>query len=132
MTPVSSVSNGLYFLTLLLVSVMRVIYTSKGMSKKFRVRVIYQKIWYKQNNQIVHLCTKIHFFLLFHHLLSSNKQIPLLIPRYEEVQNIIQQSKHIYITTVFHTDFVTNSIYTLDVVFLYTPHLEDHSDYHST
>jgi hypothetical protein len=32
---VSSVSNGLYFLTLSLVSVMRVIYTSKGMSKKF-------------------------------------------------------------------------------------------------
>jgi hypothetical protein len=31
----SSVSNGLYFLTLPLVSVMRVIYTSKGMSKKF-------------------------------------------------------------------------------------------------
>ena len=37
-----SVSNGLYFLTLPLVSVMRVIYTSKGMSKKFGVRVIYQ------------------------------------------------------------------------------------------
>ena len=31
----SSVSNGLYFLTLLLVSVMRVTYTSKGKSKKF-------------------------------------------------------------------------------------------------
>jgi hypothetical protein len=31
----SSVSNGLYFLTLPLVSVMRVIYTSKGMSKSF-------------------------------------------------------------------------------------------------
>jgi hypothetical protein len=30
----SSVSNGLYFVTLPLVSVMRVIYTSKGMSKK--------------------------------------------------------------------------------------------------
>jgi hypothetical protein len=30
---VSSVSNDLYFLTLLIVSVMRVIYTSKGMSK---------------------------------------------------------------------------------------------------
>ena len=40
-----SVSNGLYFLTLPLVSVMHVIYTSKGMSKKFGVRVIYQKIW---------------------------------------------------------------------------------------
>ena len=39
-TPVSSVSNGLYFLTLPVVSVMRVIYTSKGMSKKFGVRVI--------------------------------------------------------------------------------------------
>ena len=45
-TPVSSVSNGLYFLTLPLVSVMRVIYTSKGMSKKFGVRVIYRKIRY--------------------------------------------------------------------------------------
>ena len=32
-TPVSSVSNGLYLLTLPLVSVMRVTYTSKGMSK---------------------------------------------------------------------------------------------------
>jgi hypothetical protein len=43
---VSSVSNGLYFPTLPLVSVMRIIYTSKGMSKKFRVRVIYRKIRY--------------------------------------------------------------------------------------
>jgi len=40
-TPVSSVSNGLYFLTLPLVSIMRIIYTSKGMSKKFGVRVIH-------------------------------------------------------------------------------------------
>ena len=45
-TPVSLVSNGLYFLTLPLVSVMRVIYTSKRMLKKFGVRVIYQKIRY--------------------------------------------------------------------------------------
>jgi hypothetical protein len=42
----SLVSNGLYFLTLLLVSVMRVIYTPKGMSKKFGVHVIYKKIQY--------------------------------------------------------------------------------------
>jgi hypothetical protein len=40
-TPVSSVSNGLYFLTLPLVSVVRVIYTSKGMLKKFGVHVIH-------------------------------------------------------------------------------------------
>ena len=40
-TPVSSVSNGLYFLTLPLVSVIRVICTSKEMSKKFGVRVIH-------------------------------------------------------------------------------------------
>jgi hypothetical protein len=46
----SSVSNGLYFLTLPLVNVMRVIYTSKGISIKIGVRVIhwvrviYQKI----------------------------------------------------------------------------------------
>ena len=40
----SSVSNGLYFLTLVLVSVMRIIYTSKGMSKKFGVRVIYTSV----------------------------------------------------------------------------------------
>jgi hypothetical protein len=33
-TPVSSVSNGLYFLTLPLVCVTRVVYTSKGMSKR--------------------------------------------------------------------------------------------------
>src|SRR5215470_10942934 len=45
-TPVSSVSNGLYFLTVPLVSTMRVICTSKGMSKKFGVRVIYRKIRY--------------------------------------------------------------------------------------
>jgi hypothetical protein len=32
---VSSVSNGLYFLTVPLVSVMRIIYTSKAMLKKF-------------------------------------------------------------------------------------------------
>jgi hypothetical protein len=32
-TPVASASNSLYFLTITLVSVMRVIYTSKGMSK---------------------------------------------------------------------------------------------------
>jgi hypothetical protein len=32
---VSSVSNGLYVLTLPLVNVMRVIYTSNGMLKKF-------------------------------------------------------------------------------------------------
>jgi hypothetical protein len=41
---VSSVGNGLYFLTLPLVSVMRIIYTSEGMLKKFGVRVVYQKI----------------------------------------------------------------------------------------
>jgi hypothetical protein len=43
---VSSVSNGLHFLTLPLVSVMHVICTSKGMSKKFGVRVVYRKICY--------------------------------------------------------------------------------------
>jgi len=41
-----SVSNSLYFLTLPLVSVMCVICTSKGMLKKFGVRVIYRKIRY--------------------------------------------------------------------------------------
>jgi hypothetical protein len=46
---VSSVSNGLYFLTLPLVSVMRVIYTCKGMSKKFGVRVInYVRVIYRK------------------------------------------------------------------------------------
>jgi len=39
-----SFSNSLYFLTLPLVSVMCVIYTSKGMPKKFGVHVIYRKI----------------------------------------------------------------------------------------
>ena len=87
---------------------------------------------YKQNNQTVHLCTKIYFSLSFHHLLFSNKQILLLILRYEEVLNTTQQDKHTYITTVLHTDYVTNSIYKLDVVFPYTPHLKDHSDYHAT
>jgi hypothetical protein len=37
---VSSVINTLYFLTIPLVSVMRFAYTSKGISKKFWVRVI--------------------------------------------------------------------------------------------
>jgi hypothetical protein len=40
-TQVSSVSNSLYFLTLPLVSVMLVIYTSKGMQKMFGVCVIH-------------------------------------------------------------------------------------------
>ena len=53
-TPVSSVSNGLYFLTLPLVSVMRVIYRKirharylyiKGMSKKFGMRVLQEAGW---------------------------------------------------------------------------------------
>jgi hypothetical protein len=69
---------------------------------------------------------------MYKNSIFSNKQILLLILWYKEVQNIIQQDKHIYLTTVFHTDFVTNSIYKLDIVFPYTPHLEDHSDYHST
>ena len=51
----SSVSNGLYFLTLPLVSVMRVIYTSKGMLKKFWVCVIYRKIRYIERNLCVEL-----------------------------------------------------------------------------
>ena len=54
-TPVSSVNNGLYFLTLPQVSVMCVIYTSKGMSKKFGVRVIYRKIRYIERNLCVTL-----------------------------------------------------------------------------
>jgi hypothetical protein len=48
-TPVSSISNGLYFLTQPLVRVVRVIYTSKGMSKKFGVRVIhYMRVIYRK------------------------------------------------------------------------------------
>jgi hypothetical protein len=39
--PVSLARNGLYFPNLLLVSIMHVIYTSKGMLKKFGVRVIH-------------------------------------------------------------------------------------------
>jgi hypothetical protein len=62
-TPVSSVSNGLYFVTLPPVSVMRVIYTSKGMSKKLEVRVIYRKIWYIFEKQTLSL--KHHPFLNF-------------------------------------------------------------------
>lgn len=85
---------------------------------------------YKQNNQNVHRCIKIHLSLLFHHLLFSNTQILLLILRYEEVQNITWQDKHICITNVYHTDFVTNSIDKLDIVFLYILHIEYHSNYH--
>jgi hypothetical protein len=48
-TPVSSVSNGLYLLNLPLVSVTRIIYTSEEMSKKFGVRVIhYVRVIYKK------------------------------------------------------------------------------------
>jgi hypothetical protein len=43
---VSALSNGQYFLIVPLVSVTRVVSTSKGMSKKFGVRVIYRKIRY--------------------------------------------------------------------------------------
>jgi hypothetical protein len=42
-TPVSEVSNVLYFLTLPLVSVMCVVYTSKGMSKKFGFALAIEK-----------------------------------------------------------------------------------------
>ena len=64
----SSVSNGLYFLTLPLVSVMRIIYTSKGMSKKFGVCVIYRKIRYIRSKKSVTCYRKVccydyYFFL---------------------------------------------------------------------
>jgi hypothetical protein len=51
---VSSVSNGLYFLTLPLVSFMRVIYASKGMSKKFGVSVIYKKYGILNRTEILY------------------------------------------------------------------------------
>jgi hypothetical protein len=57
---VSSASNSLYFLTLLLISIMRIIYTSKGMSKKFGVRIIYRKIWYYVYVYITHLRQQCH------------------------------------------------------------------------
>ena len=63
-TPVSSVSNGLYFLTLPLVSVMRVIYTSKGMSKKFGVRVIYRKIRYLNSSVTTKSARDVQLFKL--------------------------------------------------------------------
>jgi hypothetical protein len=53
-TPVSSVSNGLYFLNLPLVSVMCVIYTSKGMSKKFGVHVILLGARYLSKNTSIY------------------------------------------------------------------------------
>jgi hypothetical protein len=62
---VSSVSNGLYFLNLPLVSVMRVIYTSKGMSKKFgvrvihSVRVIYRKIRYFKVHELLEASSRV-------------------------------------------------------------------------
>jgi hypothetical protein len=59
-TPVSSVSNGLYFLTLPLVSVMCVIYRSKGMLKKFGVHIIYRKIRYTLKKKS--LSKDVHFF----------------------------------------------------------------------
>jgi hypothetical protein len=56
---VSSVSNGLYFLTLPLVSVMHVIYTSIGMSKKFGLLIIYTRkgMSKKFGVHIIHGCT---------------------------------------------------------------------------
>ena len=57
----SSVSNGLYFLTLPLVSVKRVIYTSKGMPKKFGVRVIHQvRVIYRKIRHAHYLYIKRH------------------------------------------------------------------------
>jgi len=59
-TPVSFVSNCLYFLTLSLVSIMRVIYTSKGMSKKFGVRVIhYVRVIYRKIRHILATVNKV-------------------------------------------------------------------------
>jgi transposase-like protein len=43
---------SLYFLTLRLVSIMCVIYTSKGMSKKFGMHAIYRKIRYLSKNLV--------------------------------------------------------------------------------
>ena len=61
----SSVSNGLYFLTLPLVSVMHVIYTSKGMSKKYGVRVIHQvRVIYRKIRYI--LCFESNRYSLLH------------------------------------------------------------------
>jgi hypothetical protein len=69
---VSSFSNCLYFLTLPLVSIMRVIYTSKGMSKKFGVRVIYRKIRY--------IITWIQFMIkdIYNFLLHSRLLMPVI------------------------------------------------------
>jgi hypothetical protein len=93
---VSSVSNGLYFVTLPLVSVMRVIYTSKGMSKKFgvrvihEVRVIYQKIRYFKFSQHTVLCNIMHYIYVYqfnplnaklnpiYHLLALLRAHPIL------------------------------------------------------
>jgi hypothetical protein len=52
---VSSVSNDLYFLTLPLVSVMRVIYTSKGMSKKFGARYTLGARYISKNTISLHI-----------------------------------------------------------------------------
>jgi hypothetical protein len=60
---VSSVSNGLYFLTIPLVSVMCIIYTSKGMSKKFGVRVIHK---------VRVICRKIGYLVGIKNLTSRN------------------------------------------------------------
>jgi hypothetical protein len=65
---VSSVSNGLHFLTLPLVSVTRLIYTSKVMSKKFGVRVIYRKIRYMEFSSRL----KLLYFLLNYLFIWSN------------------------------------------------------------
>jgi hypothetical protein len=55
---VSSISNGLYFLTLPLVSAMRVIYTSKGMSKKFWGARYTLGVRYLSKNTIINQCTR--------------------------------------------------------------------------
>ena len=66
-TPVSSVSNGLHFLTLPLVSVMRVIYRKIPHARYLYIKRNVEKVWgarYLSKNTVLHLviCLCIHFF----------------------------------------------------------------------
>jgi uncharacterized membrane protein len=104
-TPVSSVSNGLYFLTLPLVSVTLVIYTSKGMSKKFGVRVIHEvRVIHKKNTVILalfmYVCIVIPYLDGRHGVAGHMRHIYRVFCRYfdpvpllKEIYSIIQKNR---------------------------------------
>jgi hypothetical protein len=95
---VSSVSNGLYFLTLPLVSVMCFIYTSKGKSKKFGVRVIHPvRVIYR----------KIRYFLWVQVLPFHSPMLLAVVPKCYQETRSLEQSTGDPVTRCSHYLFIT-------------------------